>query len=109
MRAMPGRPKPLLTPVSPPPPSQTIADDNIKAVQASLKASIASLRDEMNRKLQALTIELAQVQKQLNVQRGEQNIVAQQAKDNSKRLDVLAGAVTDLSQELRGEEAAGGY
>jgi hypothetical protein len=55
----------------PPIPSlQALSDDNIKAVQASLKASLASLRDEMNRKLQSLTIELAQVQKQLNVQRG---------------------------------------
>lgn len=36
-----------------------IADDSLKAVQASLKASLASLRDEMNRKLQAITIEIA--------------------------------------------------
>ena len=58
-------------------------------MQASLKASLASLRDEMNRKIQALTIEIAQLQKQMNVGRGEQSILAQQQKDTSKRVDIL--------------------
>jgi chromosome segregation ATPase len=82
-----------------------LADDSLKAVQASLKASLASLRDEMNRKLQAMTIEIAQLQKQMNVQRGEQNILAQQSKDTTKRLEVVAGHVTDLAAELHGDEA----
>jgi septal ring factor EnvC (AmiA/AmiB activator) len=77
----------------------------LKAVQASLKASLASLRDEMNRKLQAMTIEIAQLQKQMNVQRGEQNILAQQSKDTSKRLEVVAGHVSDLAAEVHGDEA----
>ena len=84
---------------------QNLADDSLKAVQASLKASLASLRDEMNRKLQAMTIEIAQLQKQMNVQRGEQNILAQQSKDTTKRLEVVAGHVTDLAAELHGDEA----
>jgi hypothetical protein len=43
----------------------------------------------MNRKIQALTIEIAQLQKQMNVGRGEQSILAQQQKDTSKRVDIL--------------------
>lgn len=83
-----------------------IADDSLKAVQASLKASLASLRDEMNRKLQALTIEIAQLQKQLNVSRGEQSILAQQQKDTSKRVDILSSTVSELSAEIVGDDSA---
>lgn len=85
---------------------QAIADDSLKAVQASLKASLASLRDEMNRKLQALTVEIAQLQKQMNVARGEQSIMAQQQKDTSKRVDILSSTVSELSAEIVGDEAA---
>ena len=87
-------------------PQQAIADDSLKAVQASLKASLASLRDEMNRKLQALTVEIAQLQKQMNVARGEQSIMAQQQKDTSKRVDILSSTVSELSAEIVGDEAA---
>ena len=83
-----------------------LADDSLKAVQASLKASLASLRDEMNRKLQAMTIEIAQLQKQMNVARAEQSIAAQQAKDTSKRVDILSSTVADLCEEVVGSEAA---
>lgn len=75
-------------------------------MQASLKASLASLRDEMNRKLQALTVEIAQLQKQMNVARGEQSILAQQQKDTSKRVDILSSTVSELSAEIVGDEAA---
>ena len=75
-------------------------------MQASLKASLASLRDEMNRKLQAMTIEIAQLQKQMNVARAEQSIAAQQAKDTSKRVDILSSTVADLCDEVVGSEAA---
>lgn len=84
---------------------QNLADDSLKAVQASLKASLASLRDEMNRKLQAMTIEIAQLQKQMNVQRGEQNILAQQSKDTTKRLEIVATHVSELAAEVHGDEA----
>lgn len=83
-----------------------IADDSLKAVQASLKASLASLRDEMNRKLQALTIEIAQLQKQMNVARGEQSILAQQQKDTAKRVDIVSSTVSELSAEIVGDESA---
>ena len=76
------------------------------ARKASLKASLASLRDEMNRKLQALTVEIAQLQKQMNVARGEQSIMAQQQKDTSKRVDILSSTVSELSAEIVGDEAA---
>jgi hypothetical protein len=85
---------------------QAIADDSLKAVQASLKASLASLRDEMNRKIQALTIEIAQLQKQMNVGRGEQSILAQQQKDTSKRVDILSSTVSELSAEIVGDDHA---
>ncbi len=43
---------------------------------------------------------------------GEQNILAQQNKDNSKRLETLGASVMDLAAEVRGEDggaaAAGG-
>jgi hypothetical protein len=42
-----------------------VADEAIRAAQASLKASIASLRDELLRKLHAVTAEMAQLQKQV--------------------------------------------
>ena len=90
----------------PSPRSQAIADDSLKAVQASLKASLASLRDEMNRKIQALTIEIAQLQKQMNVGRGEQSILAQQQKDTSKRVDILSTTVSELSAEIVGDDHA---
>lgn len=83
-----------------------IADDSLKAVQASLKASLASLRDEMNRKLQALTIEIAQLQKQMNVARGEQSILAQQQKDTAKRVDIVSSTVSELSAEIVGDDSA---
>ena len=83
-----------------------IADDSLKAVQASLKASLASLRDEMNRKLQALTIEIAQLQKQVNVSRGEQSIIGQQTKDLARKVDVVTATVSELSAEIVGDEAA---
>ncbi len=89
-----------------PAPLQAIADDSLKAVQASLKASLASLRDEMNRKIQALTIEIAQLQKQMNVGRGEQSILAQQQKDTSKRVDILSSTVSELSAEIVGDDHA---
>ena len=82
------------------------ADDSLKAVQASLKASLASLRDEMNRKLQALTIEIAQLQKQMNVARGEQSILSQQQKDTAKRVDIVSSTVSELSAEIVGDESA---
>ena len=85
---------------------QALADDSLKAVQASLKASLASLRDEMNRKLQAITIEIAQLQKQLNVSRGEQNILAQQSKDTCKRMDILTATVSELSAEIVGDDSS---
>ena len=87
-------------------PPQAIADDSLKAVQASLKASLASLRDEMNRKIQALTIEIAQLQKQLNVARGEQSILSQQQKDTAKRVDIVSSTVSELSAEIVGDESA---
>lgn len=87
-------------------PLQAIADDSLKAVQASLKASLASLRDEMNRKIQALTIEIAQLQKQLNVARGEQSILSQQQKDTAKRVDIVSSTVSELSAEIVGDESA---
>ena len=85
---------------------KAISDDSLKAVQASLKASLASLRDEMNRKIQALTIEIAQLQKQMNVGRGEQSILAQQQKDTSKRVDILSSTVSELSAEIVGDDHA---
>lgn len=95
------------TPLPPlPARAQAIADDSLKAVQASLKASLASLRDEMNRKIQALTIEIAQLQKQMNVARGEQSILAQQHKDTSKRVDILSSTVSELSAEIVGDQDA---
>ena len=103
--ASPARLTPLLPPPCPSLPlAQAIADDSLKAVQASLKASLASLRDEMNRKIQALTIEIAQLQKQMNVGRGEQSILAQQQKDTSKRVDILSSTVSELSAEIVGDE-----
>jgi hypothetical protein len=87
---------------------QALADDSLKAVQASLKASLASLRDEMNRKLQAITIEIAQLQKQLNIARGEQNILSQHAKDTSKRVDILSSTVSELSAEIIGDHEGSG-
>ena len=60
----------------------------------------------MNRKLQAMTIEIAQLQKQMNVARSEQSIAAQQAKDTSKRVDILSSTVADLCEEVVGSEAA---
>lgn len=46
-----------------------LSDESIKAVQSSMKASISSLRDEMHRKFTSITVELAQLQKAVNVQR----------------------------------------
>ena len=109
-RGLRAPPSPRAPPSQPsshaPRPAQAIADDSLKAVQASLKASLASLRDEMNRKLQALTVEIAQLQKQMNVARGEQSIMAQQQKDTSKRVDILSSTVSELSAEIVGDDAA---
>ena len=59
-----------------------------------------------DRKLQALTIEIAQLQKQMNVARGEQSILAQQQKDTAKRVDIVSSTVSELSAEIVGDESA---
>lgn len=79
----------------------TMADESIKAVQSSLKASLASLRDEMTRKFSQISIEIAQLQKAVNVQRSEQSILAQQQKDNSKKIDGVAATVSELIVDVR--------
>jgi hypothetical protein len=43
---------------------------------------------------------------QVNVQRGEQNIEAQQYKDLSRKLYALAATVTELVAEVHGDEVA---
>ena len=47
--------------------------------------------------------EITQIQKQVNVQKGEQNILQQQNKESNRRIMEVAEQVQELSLELLGD------
>ncbi len=77
-----------------------------------MKAAIQDLRTEFMQKLSVITNEITQMQKQINVQKGEQNILAQQNKESNRRVMEMSEQVQELSLELLGDPvgaAAGSY
>ena len=77
-----------------------------------MKAAIQDLRTEFMQKLSVITNEITQMQKQINVQKGEQNILAQQNKESNRRVMEISEQVQELSLELLGDPvgaASGAY
>ncbi len=70
-----------------------------------MKAAIQDLRTEFMQKLSVITNEITQMQKQINVQKGEQNILAQQNKESNRRVMEISEQVQELSLELLGDPA----
>ena len=80
----------------------------VRGLESRMKAAVQDLRSELLQKLSVITNEITQMQKQINVQKGEQNILAQQNKDSNRRIMEVAEQVQELSLELLGEPAGDG-
>jgi len=84
----------------------------VRGLESRMKAAIQDLRTEFMQKLSVITNEITQMQKQINVQKGEQNILAQQNKESNRRVMEIGEQVQELSLELLGDPvgaAAGSY
>lgn len=75
----------------------------VRGLEARMKAAIQDLRTEFLQKLSVVTNEITQMQKQINVQKGEGNILAQQNKEANRRILEVAEQVQELSLELLGD------
>lgn len=69
-------------------------------------AAIKEIRAEFSGKIEALTAQVATLQRQLNVSRGEANILAQQNKDTARRLAEMGEQVAKLAVEVVGDDEA---
>eukprot|EP01138_Halocafeteria_seosinensis_P010746 gb/GECG01010974.1/.p1 GENE.gb/GECG01010974.1/~~gb/GECG01010974.1/.p1 ORF type:complete len:186 (+),score=29.04 gb/GECG01010974.1/:1-558(+) len=79
------------------------SQEYVDGLEERLRSYIDEVRNELSQKLSVLSNEVGQVQKQLNVQKGECNIMAQQNKDTNRRVMELSDQVQELSVELLGE------
>ena len=77
----------------------------VRGLESRMKAAIQDLRTEFMQKLSVITNEITQMQKQINVQKGEQNILAQQNKESNRRVMEISEQVQELSLELLGDPA----
>ncbi|KAA0149337.1 hypothetical protein FNF27_05150 [Cafeteria roenbergensis] len=84
--------------------------DVMASFRDELNAAIREVRAEFSDKLESLTAQVAQLQRQVNVAKGEANILAQQNKDTSRRLAEVGEQVQRLAVEVVGDDAleAGG-
>ena len=75
----------------------------VRGLESRMKAAIADLRTEVLQKMSVITNEITQLQKVVNVMKGESNILAQQSKDANRRIQSISAQISELSMELLGE------
>jgi hypothetical protein len=71
------------------------------------RTAMKELRAEFSGKLEAVAAQVAQLQRAVNVSKGEANILAQQNKDTARRVTEVAEQVRRLALEVVGEDDEG--
>lgn len=69
-------------------------------------AAIREMKAEFTSKLTAVTTQVSQLQRQINVAKGESNILAQQNKDTARRVAEVAEQLQRLAVEVVGDDDA---
>jgi|SaaInlStandDraft_5_1057022.scaffolds.fasta_scaffold34908_1 hypothetical protein len=83
--------------------SESTGTEMLDNLQSMFETQIQQLRAEFDRKLAAANSEIAKLQKQIVIMRGDSSIQGQQLKVTSKNLGDLADTVDEIVRDIHGD------